>query len=155
MFAATVQIFVLIAHLVTTLVRVALPGGVRAVIAESLLLKHQLLILNRSRNRAPRLTPWDRLLFGVGAFLVAPNLCSAIIRRGRESVGHEAALEPVWHDWTMLRVAAILIQLVAETLRWGGSHFDRAGRSKPRTSFCGANSHSISSVASSLAGLTR
>jgi hypothetical protein len=42
-------------------------------ITESLLLKHQLLILNRSRNRAPRLTPWDRLLFGVGAFLVAPN----------------------------------------------------------------------------------
>ena len=57
MFTATVQIFALIAHLVTTLVRLALPGGVRAVIAESLLLKHQLLILNRSRNRAPRLTP--------------------------------------------------------------------------------------------------
>jgi hypothetical protein len=73
MFTATVQIFALIAHLVTTLVRLALPGGVRAVIAESLLLKHQLLILNRSRNRAPRLTPWDRLLFGVGAFLVASN----------------------------------------------------------------------------------
>ena len=73
MFTATVQIFALIAHLVTTLVRLALPGGVRAVIAESLLLKHQLLILNRSRNRAPRLTPGARLLFGVGAFLVAPN----------------------------------------------------------------------------------
>src|SRR5450755_3367040 len=73
MFTATVQIFTLIAHLVTTLVRLALPGGVRAVIAESLLLKHQLLILNRSRNRAPRLTPWDRLLLGVGAFLVASN----------------------------------------------------------------------------------
>jgi len=43
MFTATVQIFALIAHRVTTLVRVALPGGVRAVIAESLLLKHQLL----------------------------------------------------------------------------------------------------------------
>jgi putative transposase len=65
------EIFVLIAHLVTTLGRVALPGGVRAVIAESLLLKHQLLILNRSRNRAPRLTPWARLLFGIGAFLVS------------------------------------------------------------------------------------
>ena len=73
MFTATVQIFALIAHLVTTLVRLALPGSVRAVIAESLLLKHQLLILNRSRNRAPRLTPWDRLLLGVGAFLVASN----------------------------------------------------------------------------------
>jgi hypothetical protein len=66
MFTAIMEIFALIAHLLTTLVWLALPGGVRAVIAESLLLKHQLLILNRSRNRAPRLTPWDRLLFGVG-----------------------------------------------------------------------------------------
>jgi hypothetical protein len=73
MFTAIMEIFALIAHLVTALVRVALPGGVRAVIAESLLLKHQLLILNRSRSRAPRLTPCARLLFGVGAFLVAPN----------------------------------------------------------------------------------
>jgi putative transposase len=67
------EIFVLIAQLVTTLVRVALPGGVRAVIAESLLLKHQLILLNRARKRAPRLTRWDRLLFGIGAFWVAPN----------------------------------------------------------------------------------
>jgi putative transposase len=71
MFTAIMEIFALIAHLVTTLVRVA--GGVRAVIAESLLLKHQLLILNRSPNRAPRLTPLARVLFGVGACLVAPN----------------------------------------------------------------------------------
>src|ERR1039457_4198 len=73
MFTAIMEIFALIADLVTALVRVALPGGVRAVLAESLLLKHQLLILNRSRNRAPRITPWDRLLFSIGAFLVAPN----------------------------------------------------------------------------------
>src|SRR5471032_2028344 len=70
MFTDIMEIFALIAHLVSTLVRAALPGGVRAVIAESLLLKHQLLILNRSRDRAPSLTPWDRLLFGIGAFLV-------------------------------------------------------------------------------------
>jgi hypothetical protein len=61
MFADIREIFALIAHLVSICVRVALPGGVRTVIAESLLLKHQLLILNRSRNRAPRPTPWDRL----------------------------------------------------------------------------------------------
>jgi hypothetical protein len=73
MFSAIMEIFALIAHLLTTVVRVALPGGVRAVIAESLLLKHQLLILNPSRIRAPTLTPWARLLFGVGAFLVAPS----------------------------------------------------------------------------------
>ena len=73
MFTAVMEIFALIAHLVTTLVRVALPGGVRAVIAESLLLKHQLIVLNRARKRAPGLTLGDRLLLGIGAFLVAPN----------------------------------------------------------------------------------
>jgi putative transposase len=50
-----------------------MPGGARPVIAESLLLKHQLLVLSRSRKKAPILTPWDRLLFGVGAFLVSPK----------------------------------------------------------------------------------
>jgi hypothetical protein len=67
------EIFALIAHLVSILVRVALPGGVRAVVAESLLLKHQLLVLSRSRKRAPSLTPRDRLLFGIGAFMMSPK----------------------------------------------------------------------------------
>src|SRR6202158_6289051 len=73
MFTASMEIFALIAHLLSTSVRVAGPGGVRAVIAESLLLKHQLIVLNRARKRALRLTRWDRLLFGIGAFWVAPN----------------------------------------------------------------------------------
>src|SRR5450631_3557329 len=73
MFTGIMEIFALIAHLVSTLVRVALPGEVRAVVAESLLLKHQLLVLSRSRKRAPSLTPWDRLLFGIGAFMVSPK----------------------------------------------------------------------------------
>src|ERR1017187_10443539 len=71
MFTAIMEIFALIAHLVSTLARIAGPRGVRAVIAESLLLKHQLIVLNRARKRAPRLTRWDRLLFGVGTFLVS------------------------------------------------------------------------------------
>jgi hypothetical protein len=44
--------------------RLAHPGGVRAVVAESLAVKHQLLIMKRSRRRAPNLTSWDRLLLG-------------------------------------------------------------------------------------------
>jgi hypothetical protein len=40
------------------------PGGVRAVIAESLLLKQQLIVLSRARQRAPNLTRSDRLLYG-------------------------------------------------------------------------------------------
>jgi hypothetical protein len=44
-----------------------------AVIVESLLLKHQLLILNRSRKKAPRLRPFDRILLGLIAMLVGPR----------------------------------------------------------------------------------
>jgi hypothetical protein len=55
------------------------PGGVRAVITDSLLLQHQLLILNRSGNRAPRLTPRARLLFGIGAFLVSAQRLPKIV----------------------------------------------------------------------------
>ena len=42
-------------HLIWTLIRLLRPGGMRAVVAETLLVKHQLLILNRSRQRAPAL----------------------------------------------------------------------------------------------------
>jgi hypothetical protein len=37
---------VLFLHLLSTVARLAGPGGVRAVVAESVLVKHQLLILN-------------------------------------------------------------------------------------------------------------
>jgi putative transposase len=40
------------------------PGGVRAVMAENLLLKQQLIVLRRGRQRAPHLTRSDRLLCG-------------------------------------------------------------------------------------------
>jgi hypothetical protein len=39
---------VLVIHLIATLARLLGPGGVRSLVAESLLLKHQLLIVNRS-----------------------------------------------------------------------------------------------------------
>jgi hypothetical protein len=39
---------VLFLHLLATAARLAGPGGARSVVAESVLVKHQLLILNRS-----------------------------------------------------------------------------------------------------------
>jgi len=57
-------LFPLLGHLLVTLARLASPGGVRAVVAESLAVKHQLLIMKRSRRRAPNLTSWDRLMLG-------------------------------------------------------------------------------------------
>src|SRR5215831_10107978 len=41
---------VLLVHLAATLIRLAKPGGLCSVVAESVLLRHQLLILNRGRN---------------------------------------------------------------------------------------------------------
>ena len=57
------------------------PGGVRSVVAESLLLKHQLLIVNRSRQRSPNLSAWDRIFAGWMALLMRPTrlLRSAIV----------------------------------------------------------------------------
>ena len=49
------------------------PGGVRAVIAEHLLLKQPLIVLRRPRQRAPRLTASDRRLFGVGSLFLSPG----------------------------------------------------------------------------------
>ena len=51
------ELFILIAHLLTTMVRLAQPGGARSVVAQSLALRHQLLVLQRRRKRAPRLAP--------------------------------------------------------------------------------------------------
>ena len=66
-------LFRLIAHLLLTLARLAGPGGVRAVAAESLAVKHQLLIMKRSRRRGPTLTGWDRLILGFCTLLVSPR----------------------------------------------------------------------------------
>jgi hypothetical protein len=49
------------------------PGGVRAVIAENLLLKQQLIVLRRARRRAPNLTRSDRLLCGCGSLFLDPG----------------------------------------------------------------------------------
>jgi len=56
-----------------TCVKLLRPGGVRAVAAESLLLKHQILISNRSRQRAPNLTTLDRVVLGLTTLLVSPR----------------------------------------------------------------------------------
>ena len=72
---------VLFLHLLTTAARLAGPGGARSVVAESLLLKQQLLILNRSRKRSPRLRLSDRIIAGFCALLMRPRrlLRSAIV----------------------------------------------------------------------------
>ena len=59
------ELLILVIHLIVTFAKLLRPGGARAVAAESLLLKHQLLISNRPRQRAPNLTALDRFVLGL------------------------------------------------------------------------------------------
>src|ERR1700680_4621501 len=67
------DLLILAVHLLVTFAKLLRRGGVRAVAAESLLLKHQLLISNRSRQRAPNLTTLDRFVLGLTALFVSPR----------------------------------------------------------------------------------
>src|ERR1700674_1620752 len=64
---------VLFRHLLATVARLAGPGGARSVVAESVLVKQQLVILNRSRKRSPNLRLSDRMVAGVCALLMRPR----------------------------------------------------------------------------------
>jgi transposase InsO family protein len=74
------DLFLLLIHLVVTILRLSRPGGARTVVAESVLLKHQLLILNRGRQRAPNLRIWDRFVVGFcSLFVTQTRLARAAI----------------------------------------------------------------------------
>jgi hypothetical protein len=67
------DLIILFIHLITTVLRIARPGGLRSVVAESVLIKHQLLIVNRSRRRAPNLRVLDRLIGGFCSLWINPT----------------------------------------------------------------------------------
>src|SRR4030095_13593047 len=85
---------VLFVHLIATVARLLGRGGARSVVAESLLLKHQLLILNRSRTRAPNLRPIDRVIAGLCTGLMRPSrlLRSAIVLKPATIMAFHRAL---------------------------------------------------------------
>src|SRR4029077_6046784 len=60
-------------HLAVVTAKLCGAGSVRAVMAENLLLKQQLIVLRRARKRAPNLTPSDRLLFGFWSIFLSPG----------------------------------------------------------------------------------
>jgi putative transposase len=67
------ELLILAIHLPVTFLKRRRPGGLRAVAAESLLLKHQVLISNRSRHRAPNLTTRDRCVLGLTTLFLSPR----------------------------------------------------------------------------------
>src|ERR1019366_621243 len=60
-------------HLLARLAVLLGTGGTRAVLAENMLLKQQLLVLQRSRRRAPNLRTTDRLFIGFCSGFLSPR----------------------------------------------------------------------------------
>jgi hypothetical protein len=90
------DLVILLVHLITTIFRLAKPGGLRAVVAESVLAKHQLLILNRSRKRSPNLWIQDRFVAAFCSLWIQPKRLSKVA----------IAFKPV----TLLRFHRALVQ---------------------------------------------
>ncbi|MGB5728129.1 MAG: hypothetical protein WBM52_13095 [Thiogranum sp.] len=67
------DLLVLLVHLLTTIAKLLGTGGARAIVADSLLMMQQLLVINRSRRRALNLSALDRFPFGFWSLLLNPR----------------------------------------------------------------------------------
>ena len=94
------DLLALLLHFLTTLARLLGPGGTRAVIAETLLIKHQLVILSRSRQRAPNLTAVDRIVMGLCTMFMTPSRIrkvAAALKPATLLAFHQALKERKYH----------------------------------------------------------
>jgi hypothetical protein len=66
------KLVILVIHVFVTFVKLLRHGGIRAIAAESLLLKHQLVISHRGRERASNLTTFDLLIMGLTTLFISP-----------------------------------------------------------------------------------
>ena len=90
------DLLLLAIHLFVTVAKLLRPGGVRAVAAESLLLKQQIIVSNRSRQRAPNLTTVDRFVLGLITLFVRPRRIpklSAIVKTTTLLKFHQALVD--------------------------------------------------------------
>ena len=95
------HLLILAVHVLATIAKLMRPGGVRAVVAESVMLKHQLVISRRARRRAPNLNSFDRFVFGLGSLFVPasrlPKL--AVILKPRTLLRFHEALKRRKYRW--------------------------------------------------------
>jgi hypothetical protein len=94
------DMFLLLVHLLTTIAKLLGPGGAGAVVTHSLLLKQQLLIINRSRRSSPNLLAHDRFLLGLWSLFLTPRriLRAAIIIRPSTLLNfHKALVRRKYH----------------------------------------------------------
>jgi hypothetical protein len=67
------NVLLLIIQLLTVVAKLLGPSGIKGIIAENFLLKQQLLVVCRPRQRAPNLLPADRFLLGLFSLFLRPG----------------------------------------------------------------------------------
>src|SRR6516225_8229245 len=125
------HLVVLFVHFIATLARLLGPGGVRSLVAESLILKHQLLIVKRSRQRSPNLCTSDRILRLDGA--LGTSHPSAPFRNRSE------AFDAAWPSQSLEQAKvprAVLLESPSEA---------RPERTERRTRSCGRRNEATKS----------
>ena len=89
------EVIYLLFHLLNTAAKLLRPGGKKAIIAENLHLKQQLIIHSRSRQRTPNLSVQDRALLGFWSLFLNPRRIarSAIIIKPSTLLKFHSALK--------------------------------------------------------------
>lgn len=64
------EIIELLIHYIVTLIKLLKQGGVKVVMAETIAMKQQLIVMNRGNKRSPALATRDRFLFGLLTMLI-------------------------------------------------------------------------------------
>ena len=79
--------------------RLLSPGGIRAVAAENMALRQQLITLSRSQKRAPRLTFFEKITFGLLVSLISVKCITkiAIILKSKYYTTNPEDTGPSWH----------------------------------------------------------
>ena len=97
----------------TTIAKLIQPGGSRAVIAEKLLLKQQLIIHSRSRQRVPNLTTRDRTVLGFLSLFMKPR------RLARSAIIIKPSTLLSFHNASIENIKALLrIDTLADSVDW-------------------------------------
>ena len=100
-------------HRAVTAAKLCGPGGVRAVLAENLLLKQQLIVLRRARQRGPNLSVGDRLLCGFGSLFLSPG------RIRKVAIGVRPSTLLTFHQALVDRTCRRLFSLIEMVFRSG------------------------------------
>jgi hypothetical protein len=91
------NVSLLLIHLLTVVAKLLGRGGIKGIIAENPLLKQQLLVVCRPRQRAPNLLPVDRFLFGFFSLFLRPG------RIMKTAVGVQPSTLLRFHDYLVRR----------------------------------------------------